>query len=459
LGLANEEMIAMSQRDDWGNTASGGSAIAQDLYGRALRQFQCYQGDPLLPLDAALRDSPDLVMGHVLHAWLHLMGTEPAGLPVARNSLARAARLSANSREQAHIAAIGQLLDGQWQLAARTLEDLNIAHPRDPLALQVGHLMDFFLGQSRMLRDRIARALPHWSEALPGFHAILGMHAFGLEEMGHYGRAEQTGRRAIEIEPGDAWARHAVAHVMEMQGRTTQGIAWLRESADSWSKENGLAVHNWWHLALYHLELGQIEEVLALYDGPINGSDSTVVMELIDASAMLWRLQLRGVDVGQRWQSLADRWEASLDAGSFYAFNDMHAVLAFIGAGRGGAIERVLAAQEQSVASSIGDNVGFVVDVAAPMIQGLLAFDRGNAAQATRLLRGVRNHAWRFGGSHAQRDLIDLTLIEAANRAGQNGLVQALVSERLDLKPNSPLLPRWQGALGELAQADVAIAA
>ncbi len=427
----------MSQRDDWDNAASGGSAIAQDLYGRAVRQFQCYQGDPLLALDAALRDSPEMVMGHVLHAWLHLMGTEPAGAPVARDSLLRASQLPANPREKAHIAAIGQLLDGQWHIAARTLEDLSIEYPRDPLALQVGHLMDFFLGQSRMLRDRIARALPHWSRDLPGFHAILGMHAFGLEEMGHYGRAEQTGRWAVEIEPGDAWARHAVAHVMEMQGRTTQGIAWLRDSAEYWSKENGLAVHNWWHLALYHLELGQIDEVLALYDGPINGNTSTLIMEMIDASAMLWRLQLRGVDVGNRWQSLADRWEATLDGGSIYGFNDAHAVMAFIGAGRGAAIERVLAAQEEALTSSIGDNVGFIVDVAAPLIQGLLAFDRGNAAHAVRLLRGVRNHAWRFGGSHAQRDLIDLTLIEAANRAGQTALVRALVSERRDLKPNS----------------------
>lgn len=449
----------MSQFDDWGNAASGGSAIAQDLYGRSMRQFQCYQGDPLLPLEAALRDSPDMVMGHVLHAWLHLMGTEPAGLPVARESLRKAGKLTANAREKAHMAAIGQLLDGQWHVAARTLEDLSIAYPRDPLALQVGHLMDFFLGQSRMLRDRIARALPHWSKDLPGFHAILGMHAFGLEEMGHYGRAEQTGRWAIEIEPGDAWARHAVAHVMEMQGRTTQGIAWLRDSADSWSKENGLAVHNWWHLSLYHLELGQTDEVLALYDGPINGGKSPIVLELIDASAMLWRLQLRGVDVGSRWQPLADLWESSLDAGSFYAFNDAHAVMAFIGAGRSAAIETVLTAQEHALANSIGDNVGFIVDVAAPMIQGLLAFDRGDAAHAARLLRGVRNHAWRFGGSHAQRDLIDLTLIEAANRAGQTDLLRALVNERRDLKPNAALLPRWQGALGNMVEEAVAIAA
>src|SRR5690606_5828827 len=131
----------------------------------------------------------------------------------------------------------------------------------------------------------------------------------------------------------DGWAWHAVAHVMEMQGRERDGIAWLRQDTEAWSADSFFRVHNWWHLALYHLELGEIDEVLQLYDGPIRGARSTEVLNLIDASAMLWRLHLRGIDVGVRWESLADDWWPLATVGS-YAFNDVHAVMAFVGARR-----------------------------------------------------------------------------------------------------------------------------
>src|SRR5690606_9393267 len=143
--------------------------------------------------------------------------------------------------------------------------------------------------------------------------AMLGMHAFGLEETADYARAEAQGRRAVELEPRDGWAQHAVAHVMEMQCRQRDGIAWMRASTDNWTKESFLQVHNWWHLALYHFELGEPHEVLALYDGPIYGTPSTVALNMVDASALLWRLHLSGVDVGNRWQALAANWEPHAD--------------------------------------------------------------------------------------------------------------------------------------------------
>src|SRR5690606_13057491 len=123
------------------------------------------------------------------------------------------------------------------------------------IALQVGHQLDFFIGDSRMLRDRIARALPHWSPSMPGWHGLLGMHAFGLEESGDYAAAEAQGRRAIEFERRDSWAQHAVAHVLEMQGRRREGIAWMRDNEEGWAPDNFFAVHNWWHLAVFHLGL------------------------------------------------------------------------------------------------------------------------------------------------------------------------------------------------------------
>jgi hypothetical protein len=145
------------------------------------------------------------------------------------------------------------------------LEDVTIEAPRDALGLLAGHQIDFFTGHSRMLRDRIARALPFWEAGMPGYHSVLGMHAFGLEETGDYARAEAAGRRGVELEPRDGWSQHAVAHVMEMQNRQADGIAWMR-SNDQWAGDSFFQVHNWWHLALYHLEAGDIEAVLGLFD-------------------------------------------------------------------------------------------------------------------------------------------------------------------------------------------------
>ncbi len=368
-------------------------------------------------------------------------------MAVARAALRAAQGLPANPREKGHLRAIASLVDGGWYEAARTLEDVSIQFPRDPLALLAGHQLDFFTGDARMLRDRIARALPAWSEGMPGYHSLLGMHAFGLEESGDYAPAEASGRRAIELEPRDGWAQHAVVHVMEMQGRHADGIAWMRADPDAWSRESFFAVHNWWHLALFHLDLGEIDEVLRLYDGKIDGKGSTIVLEMIDASAMLWRLHLRDIDVGKRWGSLADRWEPIAGAGN-YAFNDAHAMMAFVGANRPAVARAALEAQLAAM-DAPGDNAAFTRDVGYPVALALKAFGEGDYAQCVSLLRPLHPIAHRFGGSHAQRDVLDLTLIEAALRDGQRTLASALVTQRSAVRPTSPFA---QTLLARVAQ-------
>jgi hypothetical protein len=422
-------------RDTAGYELSGTSARSRDTLEQALHQFRCYIGDPVATVDSALAESPRFVMGHVLKAYLHLLGTEPGALPVARDAHKAALALPANDRERRHIQAVGHVIEGRWRAAARALEDLSVEYPRDALALQAGHLVDFFIGDSRMLRDRMARALPAWGIGVPGYHAVLGMHAFGLEETGNYARAEAQGRLSVELEPRDGWGQHAVAHVMEMQGRRRDGIAWMRANPEAWSRDSFFAVHNWWHVALFHLGLDEIDEALALYDGPIYGKASSVVLEMIDASAMLWRLHLRGVDVGNRWDVIAQNWEPLAGAGN-YAFNDMHAMMAFVGAGRRKAADAVLEAQRAAM-DAAGDNAQFTREVGHAATRAIMAFADADYGETVRLLRPIRSYAHRFGGSHAQRDLIDLTLIEAASRAGQDRLAAALRAERVNARPET----------------------
>jgi hypothetical protein len=437
----------MNLIDPQGHRVSNATPKSLDAYERASRELLCLVGDPLASIEQALAHSPEMTMAHAFKAWVLLLGTEAPALPAARAALDAAAGLPADEREQRHLAAARALCEGRWREAALRLEDLSLRHPRDTLALQVGHQLDFFRGDSRMLRDRIARALPAWDAAVPGWHAVLGMHAFGLEECGQYVEAERQGRRSVELEPHDSWGWHAVAHVHEMRHDPRAGIAWLQTTSDTWAEGSFLATHNWWHLALFHLELDEHAEVLRLYDRAIGGTGSGVVLDLVDASAMLWRLQLRGVDVGARWQPLAERWLPHAASGN-YAFNDLHAMIAFTGAGMAGAQAQVLEAQRAAMASD-GDNAMFTREVGDPATRAVLAFAQGDHAQAAALLRGIRSQAHRFGGSHAQRDLIDLTLIEAALRSGDVPLARGLAHERLAQRPRSA----WAQRLGQRAQA------
>jgi len=427
--------------DAAGHVVSGATADGITHFESAAHQFRCYIGDPVAAVDAALAAAPQMVMAHALKAYLHLLGTEPGGLPVARECHAAAAGLAATDRERGHLQAVRLLTEGRWRAAGRVLEDVSIAHPRDALALQAGHQIDFFRGDSRMLRDRIARALPSWSPSIPGHHALLGMHAFGLEETGDYAQAEKQGRAAIELERRDTWAWHAVAHVIEMRNRPADGIAWMTADTNAWAEDSFFSVHNWWHLALCHLELGAVDEVLRLYDGPVFGRRSAVVMEMIDASAMLWRLHLRGVDVAGRFADLADLWAPLATAGN-YAFNDMHAMIAFVGSGRTKEQQAVLETQRAVLDGTVAvsaDNIEFTREVGHAAARAIEAFGQERYAECVDLLRPVRHIAHRFGGSHAQRDLLDLTLIEASRRGGFSSLANALVNERVAVRPRTPV--------------------
>jgi hypothetical protein len=281
------------------------------------------------------------------------------------------------------------------------------------------------------------------------------MYAFGLEEMADYARAEEAGRRSVDRNPRDAWAIHAVAHVMEMSNRVTDGIEWLVSRTDDFARDNFFAIHNWWHLALYHFDQERWDEVLDLYDTRIRAGNSTVVMDMLDASALLWRLKLHGVDVGTRWQALADAWEPRIEDG-WYAFNDTHAMMAFAGAGRSESARRLLGVME-ATATSERDNGVMTRQVGLPVAKAVLAHADGRYADAVELLVPVKAIAARAGGSHAQRDLIAQTLTSAAERAGHTRMARALLNERLGLKPHSQLNRRWQSRIACSASADASM--
>jgi hypothetical protein len=428
----------MKLTDRRGLDVSSRNPDSLERFEEAMDLTVSYFVDPLAIINSALEQDPAFAMGHCLRAALGVMSSERGALPMVRESVeaveAQGAR--ANDRERAHAASARRWMEGDFGGAVNSYGGIVVDHPRDLLALQVAHIGDFFLGQSSMLRDRVAQVLPHWRATVPGYGYVLGMHAFGLEETGLYDRAEDTGRKALDANRRDPWAVHAVAHVMEMQGRIRDGMEFLSSRAPDWSVGNGLAYHNWWHLALHHLELAEHDRVLEIFDTRIRPAETSVALEMLDASALLWRLSLRGVDVVSRWQSLATSWQP-IAGDRFYAFNDVHAVMAFVGAGDWARVDATIASLEQAAAES-GTNGMMSREVGLPLARALAAFGRQDYSAAVDLLLPIRANAHRFGGSHAQRDLLHLTALEAALRAGCNPLARALAAERTELKRTSP---------------------
>lgn len=443
--------------DRQGNELSGASIDAAGHFDAAIHAFNIYRGDPVAEIDSAIAKSPDFAMAHILKAYLFGLATEPEATREARKILSRIKELPISEREASHVAAIEKLLANNWTGAAIDLDYHNMRYPHDLVGLQVGHLMDFYRANARNIRDRIARILPKWSKDRPGYSILLGMYSFGLEETGDYAQAEAVGREAVAREPLDSWAHHAVAHVLEMQGRAADGIDWMQSREPHWSgDDNFFKVHNWWHNALYHLELGQHKKVMSLYDESIRGDKSDIALDLVDASALLWRAHLAGIHVGNRWDEVAKCWDSHAD-GKLYPFNDWHATMSYLGAGRIDDVDHLLKSYLDA-SDNDTETAQWARTTGLPLIEGFKDFWEGRFSQAVDKLHGARYIVNTFGGSHAQRDIIDWTLTEAAIRGGMGDTAEALANERLALKPHSPVNRRFIGRAKE-AKARATLAA
>ena len=264
------------------------------------------------------------------------------------------------------------------------------------------------------------------------------MASFGLEEAGHYGEALSAGLAAVEANPDDVWAIHAVVHTYEMQGRIDEGIGFLRSDRTQWEAGNLFTVHNWWHLALYELEAGRPERSLAIYDAEVHNAGSLgVPIEMLDASALLWRLLLDGIDTGGRFGPLADAWTPKANAVPWYVFNDLHATMAFAGADRLGDAHELIGRLDRWLDSASGTNARMTAEIGLPACRAVVAFVEDRHADVVAELFPIRRLLAHFGGSHAQRDALQRTLLESALRSGRYELAAALTAERLGVREHS----------------------
>jgi Tfp pilus assembly protein PilF len=434
-------------KDIYGNAVSTYSAAAVEAFNLALRQIRTFHGDPVATLDKALEHDPRFALAWTTRAIVLAQLTDRMYADEVSRSLREASAGPMNDRERNHFAGAIAWAEGRFHDGTTIFGRVAQDFPRDVLALQNGHAGCFFTGRQADLRDWPLQAMRAHRHGDEGWHAILGMAAFGLEECGDYARAETFGEEAVDAEPQDAWATHAVAHVHEMRGDVEAGMGWLEGTSDGWSTDCGFAYHNWWHLALLHLDRQDHRAALKLYDARVRPNDeANIVLEMLDASALLWRLYLDGVDTGDRFARIARAWERTIEDG-VYAFNDLHAVMAFLGAGRERDAERVAETMRRA-AHGHGDNALMTRQVGLPAAEAFIAFSAGRYAETVEKIVSVRGIAQRFGGSHAQRDVLSLTLLQAAIRGGMKPAAEAFSAERLAMKPQSP----WAARLSRQAR-------
>jgi hypothetical protein len=345
-----------------------------------------------------------------------------------------------SDRERRFVTAVAAWAAGDLPRAIALHEEQARECPRDLASVKLGQYHLFNTGNSPGMLRLALQSLPA-SADVPYAH---GMAAFAWEQCHLLPQAEAAARHAIAIRHKEPWAHHAMAHVLLTQGRLSEGLDFMRAMAPSWTGLNSfMLTHNWWHTALFALEFDRADEVLALYDQQVWGVAKDYSQDQIGAVSLLARLELAGVDVGPRWQDVADHL-ARRGIDLALPFLDLQYLYGLARAGRPQA-DTLLAAIE---AHAQQPQTGAVWrDVALPAARGLLAHARGDHASAVHQLGSALPRMLEVGGSHAQRDLFEQIHLDALVRSGQWVGAQNLLLQRANAQPESRRLARQAGAL------------
>nr|XP_057943253.1 tetratricopeptide repeat protein 38 isoform X1 [Doryrhamphus excisus] len=396
---------------------------------------------------------PNFVMGHVMSTGMELIGT--ASSPRLNQRLASAVKKTVEmascqnitQREKLHVKAMELFSLGNFPKACDVWEEILVDHPTDFLALKFAHDGYFYMGAKIQMRDSIARVLPHWKPHFPLSSYLKGLYSFGLMETRFYDQAEKVAMEGLALVPDDAWSVHSVAHVYEMKAEADKGLKFMESREKDWRVSDMLASHNYWHWALYFIEKGQYEAALQIFDSEIfkRCKATGSMLDVVDSSSLLSRLEMEGVCVKDRWREMLQVTLPHTDD-HVTLFNDLHFLMASLGAKETGASQRLLEGL-QELAKTPGDNYQHELagPVGVPVCQALMEYQGGNYGQAVELMYPVRYRMVEMGGSDAQRDVFNQLLIHAALKSDDKHhqrLGRCLLVEREALRPNSPLTDR-----------------
>ena len=411
-------------------TASADAAAAFD---RTLVGYLKYRVDAAEHLAAALSADPEFGLAHCLKGYFAMLSYKQANVAAAAAAAARAGAARATARERAHVDALDAWIAGDLDGAIATWEAILERHPTDLLALRLAHFNNFWLGRPQDMLASVERVHPRWGRDLPNYGTVLSCRCFANEECGNYAAAEPDGRAAIELDPGDLWGTHAVAHIMEMQGRHAEGIAWLDGLERHWAGGNNFLHHLWWHRAMFHLERREFDAVLELYDlrfrnleSPVTRAQPDLYIHVQNAASMLFRLERQDVAVGDRWTELADKAEERL-GDCLSAFTLPHWMMALAATGRYDAGLRMLETMRE-YGRGVQTTTPVVGRIALPVCEAVLEHRHGAHARAVDLMNPVLDEMHRLGGSHAQQDVLEQFFLDCAVKAGRADGVQRMLA-------------------------------
>lgn len=384
-------------------------------------------------LQAAARIDPDMpALASLAGIGLAMMGREigfeqsRALLPRTRATLARAR--GGEPSERALAAAHEHAAQGAHSKAAAALELHVERHPGDFLALKLAHGLRFMTGEPGRMLAVLEAALRDWSHRDVGYGFLLGCRAFALGETGSLVEAEVCGRMAVLHQPDDAWGLHAVAHVMETAGRTSEGKAWLEPTRGRWAQCGPFGQHLAWHLALFHLAEGDTESALSIFDQSLIPARDGDFRDVANAVSLLARLEQEGIDVGDRWDGLHEIASARRRDCS-YMFASLHYLLSLIGSGDDAGAEDLVDAMRQDARSGMSEQSVLAARIGLPVAEAMLAAARQREVRAE--LPVLARRIPRLGGSNAQRDVFLRALMCLAADAGDATSLASLSAVRL----------------------------
>ncbi len=423
--------------DHWGYELTTTEPAAAAALNRVFASYIGFRTDLMSHLETAIDADPDFALARAIRGILIVSLRKPELYPAAQAELtaARAGRAPTSAREKLYLKALEAALQDRITAATACYEEIVTTHPLELFAMRLAQSELFWIGEVAWMRDISERAAAHWKGDTPLYSGYLSIRSFGLEENGAYEQAEKCGREAVERDPADMWGTHAVAHVLVMQGRLRDGIAWLDGLCNNWTQANHIVHHVWWHLALFYTEAGDYDGALDTYDRRLRNLDSPLMQAMPDFfvdiqndAALLQRLELRGIDVGERWQPIADL-AAARSGNHSSPFTSAHCALALAAAGRFDEAETLAERMREFIASNddaLGPRYALAV---LPASLASIAFRRGDYRRVIDLLMPARHNLWQMGGSHAQRDLFFQLLIDAASKLERRDLLAVLLDD------------------------------
>lgn len=423
--------------DERGHAMTTGSAEAAAQLDGAIHNFVHWKAAVMPGLKGALGADPDFALAHAVNGLVLHGARASAFRPMIEGSLAaaKAAEGEATERERLYVAALDDAAAGRIAQSVTRYEAILALHPTDLLAQRLAQMELFWIGEMAWSADISDRAAGHWDASVPSYGIQLSCRAFDLEETHRFGEAERLARQAVEIDPEDVWGAHAVAHVMIMQGRHAEGVAWLDGLKDHWAEANQMAFHLWWHRCLFHLELGEHDAVLDCYDNwvrnrelPLTQSLPDLYIDMQNGASMLLRLELRGTPVGDRWDELAELTLERLDDHTS-PFTSPHYAAILAATGRFDEAQTLLASMRDFAAADSGTLGPRYAVAAIPAAEAAIAHRKGDHARVVDLLMPVRRMLWQMGGSHAQRDLFFLLLADSAQTLGRDDVLAIVLAD------------------------------